>query len=72
MLRRRIMSIDFSWEHAVQQYFSVYQRVGGQIEVFSSKNIENNENGHRNEPEAMLEMPSVRQSATKNKSKKAK
>ncbi len=33
MLRQRIMSIDFSWENAVQQYFSVYQHIGGRIQV---------------------------------------
>jgi starch synthase len=33
VLRQRIMSIDFSWERAVQQYFSVYQRIGGRIQV---------------------------------------
>ncbi len=33
MLRQRIMAIDFSWENAVQQYFSVYQRIGGKIVV---------------------------------------
>jgi starch synthase len=31
LMRQRIMAIDFSWEHAVHQYFYVYQRVGGQL-----------------------------------------
>lgn len=30
-LRERIMSIDFSWEHAVREYFSVYTRTGARI-----------------------------------------
>ncbi len=33
VLRQRIMSIDFSWERAVQQYFNVYQRIGGRIQA---------------------------------------
>ena len=33
MLRQRIMSIDFSWEQAVYQYFNVYNRIGGRIQV---------------------------------------
>jgi starch synthase len=30
-LRERIMSVDFSWEHAVREYFAVYTRTGAQV-----------------------------------------
>jgi len=33
ILRQRIMSIDFSWEKAVQQYFNAYRRIGAHIQV---------------------------------------
>lgn len=33
LLRRRIMSIDFSWENTVGRYFNVYWRVGARIEI---------------------------------------
>jgi len=33
LLRKRIMSVDFSWENTVDRYFSVYQRIGGRIAV---------------------------------------
>ncbi len=32
-LRSRIMAIDFSWEHSVQQYLQVYRRVGAYMEA---------------------------------------
>ncbi|MBK6995384.1 MAG: glycogen synthase [Lewinellaceae bacterium] len=32
-LRQRIMAVDFSWEKTVGKYFSVYQRIGGRVEV---------------------------------------
>ncbi|MBL7828187.1 MAG: glycogen synthase [Saprospiraceae bacterium] len=33
MLRARIMSIDFSWDNAVQHYFYVYRNIGARIEA---------------------------------------
>ncbi len=32
VLRQRIMSVDFSWENAIEQYFSVYRSLGATIE----------------------------------------
>jgi starch synthase len=66
MLRRRIMSIDFSWEHAVQQYFSVYQRIGAPIEVFSGRKEQDNVQ------EEKEETPDIQHKTRKSKSKQAK
>ncbi len=66
MLRRRIMSIDFSWEHAVQQYFSVYQRIGALIEVFSGRKEQDNVQ------EEKEETPDIQHKTRKSKSKQAK
>ena len=36
-LRERIMAVDFSWENTVGRYFSIYQRIGGRVEVLKQE-----------------------------------
>ncbi|MBC7773849.1 MAG: glycogen synthase [Phycisphaerae bacterium] len=39
MLRQRIMDVDFSWENTVGRYFSVYQQIGGRVEVVRQEQL---------------------------------
>ncbi|MFN0215488.1 MAG: glycogen synthase [Saprospiraceae bacterium] len=36
-LRERIMAVDFSWENTVGRYFSMYQQIGGRVEVVKTE-----------------------------------
>lgn len=34
-LRRRVMAVDFSWEHVIQTYQNVYNRIGARVAPFA-------------------------------------
>lgn len=39
LLRSRIMAVDYSWEHAIKQYFHVYRSIGARIEPVVAKPV---------------------------------
>ncbi|MDX1911936.1 MAG: hypothetical protein SFV22_10645, partial [Saprospiraceae bacterium] len=39
VLRQRIMSLDFSWENAVDKYFNVYWRIGSKVQVIKPLSV---------------------------------
>lgn len=43
VLRQRIMSLDFSWENAVDKYFNVYWRIGSRVQVMKPVSVPTNE-----------------------------
>lgn len=72
LLRQRIMSIDFSWEKAVQQYFNAYQRVGGFIQVVKTQKEQPAAPKTPEKPVLKTETPAAEETRVKRVGKTAK